>query len=94
MSSNFLYMSLKLLHPLFIYIFPISISNLMKFIRHSVDVYSSEARQLAYRLLEFMARGAGAEPASLRAVFEGQTQGMRVRTTTRRAGSRLTGCWA
>lgn len=45
---------------------------------HSVDVYSSEARQLAYRLLEFMARGAGAEPASLRAVFEGQTQGMRV----------------
>lgn len=78
MSSNFLYMSLKLLHPLFIYIFPISISNLMKFIRHSADVYSSEARQLAYRLLEFMARGAGAEPASLRAVFEGQTQGMRV----------------
>ena len=71
-------MSLKLLHPLFIYIFPISISNLMKFIRYSVDVYSSEARQLAYRLLEFMARGAGAEPASLRAVFEGQTQGMRV----------------
>jgi len=63
--------------------------------RHSADVYSSEARQLAYRLLEFMARGAGAEPASLRAVFEGQTQGMRVnRTTTRRAGSRLTGCWA
>jgi len=46
--------------------------------RHSADVYSSEARQLAYRLLEFMARGAGAEPASLRAVFEGQTQGMRV----------------
>ena len=41
-------------------------------------MYSSEARQLAYRLLEFMARGAGAEPASLRAVFEGQTQGMRV----------------
>jgi len=66
------------LHPLFIYIFLISISNLMKFIRHSADVYSSEARQLAYRLLEFMARGAGAEPASLRAVFEGQTQGMRV----------------
>jgi isopenicillin N synthase-like dioxygenase len=50
----------------------------MKFIRHSADVYSSEARQLAYRLLEFMARGAGAEPASLQAVFEGQTQGMRV----------------
>ena len=42
-------------------------------------MYSSEARQLAYRLLEFVARGAGAEPASLRAVFEGQaTQGMRV----------------
>ena len=50
----------------------------MKFIRHSADVYSSEARQLAYRLLEFMARGVGAEPASLRGVFEGQTQGMRV----------------
>ena len=50
----------------------------MKFIRHSVDVYSSEARQLAYRLLEFMARGASAEPASLRGMFEGQTQGMRV----------------
>ena len=50
----------------------------MKFIRHSVDVYSSEARQLAYHLLEFMARGAGAEPASLRAMFEGQIQSMRV----------------
>ncbi|RLN42595.1 S-norcoclaurine synthase 1-like [Panicum miliaceum] len=45
---------------------------------HSVDVHSSEARQLAYRLLEFMARGVGAEPASRRGVFEGQTQGMRV----------------
>ena len=66
MSSNFLSMSLKLLHPLFIYIFPISISNLMKFIRHSVDVYSSEARQLAYRLLEFMARGAGVAASRVR----------------------------
>jgi isopenicillin N synthase-like dioxygenase len=41
-------------------------------------VYSSEARQLAYRLLEFMAKGVGADPASLRGVFEGQAQGMRV----------------
>ncbi|CAN6289404.1 unnamed protein product [Urochloa humidicola] len=32
--------------------------------RHSVDVYSSEARELADRLLEFMAKGVGADPAS------------------------------
>ncbi|CAN6300860.1 unnamed protein product [Urochloa humidicola] len=46
--------------------------------RHSVDVYSSEARKLAYRLLEFMAKGVGTDPMSLRGLFEGQTQGMRV----------------
>ncbi|CAL4922734.1 unnamed protein product [Urochloa decumbens] len=46
--------------------------------RRSVDAYSSEARELAYRLLEFMAKGVGAEPASLRGVFEGQAQGMRM----------------
>ncbi|CAN6312705.1 unnamed protein product [Urochloa humidicola] len=46
--------------------------------RHSVDVYSSEARELAYRLVEFMAKGVGTDPMSLRGLFEGQTQGMRV----------------
>ncbi|CAN6325176.1 unnamed protein product [Urochloa humidicola] len=46
--------------------------------RHSVDTYSSEAAKLAYRLLELMAKGVGAEPASLRGAFEGQAQGMRV----------------
>ncbi|CAL4914472.1 unnamed protein product [Urochloa decumbens] len=46
--------------------------------RRSVDVYSLEGRELAYRLLEFMAKGVGADPASLRGVFQGQTQGMRV----------------
>ncbi|XP_062215552.1 2-oxoglutarate-dependent dioxygenase 11-like isoform X1 [Phragmites australis] len=48
--------------------------------RHSVNVYSSEAAKLTCRLLEFMAKGVGVEPATLRGVFEGQgqPQGMRV----------------
>ncbi|TVU46997.1 hypothetical protein EJB05_06571 [Eragrostis curvula] len=44
----------------------------------SVDVYSSATAKLSYRLLEFMAKGVGAEPASLLGVFEGQPVGMRV----------------
>jgi isopenicillin N synthase-like dioxygenase len=43
-----------------------------------VDAYSLEASKLAYRLLEFMARGVGADPASLQGMFQGQVQGMRV----------------
>ncbi|RCV43824.1 hypothetical protein SETIT_9G324600v2 [Setaria italica] len=46
--------------------------------RHSVDVYSSEVAKLSCRLLEFMAKGMGAEPASLLGMFEGQHQGMRM----------------
>jgi isopenicillin N synthase-like dioxygenase len=45
---------------------------------HSVDAYSSETRELAYRLLELMAKAVGAEPAVLLRVFRGQPQGMRV----------------
>ncbi|CAD6203681.1 unnamed protein product [Miscanthus lutarioriparius] len=45
--------------------------------RDSVDSYSSEASKLAYHLLEFMAKGVGADPASLRGVFQGQVRGMR-----------------
>ncbi|ONL98235.1 Protein SRG1 [Zea mays] len=60
----------------------------------SVDSYSLEASRLAYRLLELMARGVGAaDPASLRRVFEGQTQGMRVNyyPPCRRAADRVLG---
>ncbi|PWZ57326.1 Protein SRG1 [Zea mays] len=46
--------------------------------RDSVDAYSLQASKLAYRLLEFMARGVGADPASLQGMFQGQVQGMRV----------------
>jgi isopenicillin N synthase-like dioxygenase len=61
-----------------------------------VDVYISEARELAYRLLEFMAKAAGAEPASLRGVFEGQTQGMRANyyPPCRQAADRVLGLTA
>ncbi|OQU92565.1 hypothetical protein SORBI_3001G366200 [Sorghum bicolor] len=46
---------------------------------HSVDAYASETRELAYRLLELMAKAVGAEPpAVLLGVFQGQPQGMRV----------------
>ncbi|KAJ1297072.1 hypothetical protein BS78_01G350000 [Paspalum vaginatum] len=46
--------------------------------RNSVDAYSLEAIELGYRLLEFMAKGVGAEPASLRDAFRGQAaQGVR-----------------
>ncbi|KAL6906394.1 hypothetical protein ACP4OV_003995 [Aristida adscensionis] len=45
--------------------------------RHSVDVYSSEVAKLSCLLLEFMAKGMSAEPASLLGMFEGQPQGMR-----------------
>ncbi|XP_066387926.1 2-oxoglutarate-dependent dioxygenase 11-like isoform X2 [Miscanthus floridulus] len=45
--------------------------------RDSVDSYSLEASKLAYHLLEFMAKGVGADPASLRGVFQGQVRGMR-----------------
>uniref|UniRef100_A0A0A9H3I8 Fe2OG dioxygenase domain-containing protein n=1 Tax=Arundo donax TaxID=35708 RepID=A0A0A9H3I8_ARUDO len=47
--------------------------------RHSLDVYASETAKLACRLLEFMAKGVGAEPSMLRGMFEGQgqLQGMR-----------------
>ncbi|KAJ1280365.1 hypothetical protein BS78_04G226800 [Paspalum vaginatum] len=46
--------------------------------RNSVDAYSLEAIEVGYRLLEFMAMGVGAEPASLRGAFQGQAaQGMR-----------------
>ncbi|RLN42365.1 protein SRG1-like [Panicum miliaceum] len=38
--------------------------------RHSVDVYSSEVAKLSCRLLEFMAKGMGAELASLLGIFE------------------------
>ncbi|KAJ1297070.1 hypothetical protein BS78_01G349800 [Paspalum vaginatum] len=38
----------------------------------------SSFRELGHRLLEFMAKGVGADPASLRAVFQGQAQGMRL----------------
>ncbi|KAF8728726.1 hypothetical protein HU200_018002 [Digitaria exilis] len=60
---------------------------------HSVDAYSSEAAKLTYRLLEFMAKGVGADPASLRGVFEGQAQGMRVNfyPPCRNAADRLVG---
>jgi isopenicillin N synthase-like dioxygenase len=57
------------------YCFIISVS--LEF-RHSVDVYSSEVAKLSCRLLEFMAKGMGAEPASLLGMFEGQPQGMRM----------------
>ncbi|KAF8697910.1 hypothetical protein HU200_035407 [Digitaria exilis] len=46
--------------------------------RHSVDVYSSEVAKLSCRLLEFMAKGVGAEPTSLLGICEGQHQGMRM----------------
>lgn len=46
--------------------------------RHSIDVYSSEVAKLSCRVLEFMAKGVGAEPASLLGVFGGQLLGMRV----------------
>ncbi|CAL4915533.1 unnamed protein product [Urochloa decumbens] len=46
--------------------------------RRSVDVYSSEVAKLSCCLLEFMAKGMGAEPASLLGMFEGQPQGMRM----------------
>ncbi|GJN07833.1 hypothetical protein PR202_ga25699 [Eleusine coracana subsp. coracana] len=46
--------------------------------RRSVDVYSSEVAKLSCRLLEFMAKGVGAEPASLIGVFGGQPLTMRV----------------
>jgi isopenicillin N synthase-like dioxygenase len=61
-----------------------------------VDVYISEARELAYRLLEFMAKAAGAEPASLRGAFEGQTQGMRANyyPPCRQAADRVLGLTA
>ncbi|RCV44734.1 hypothetical protein SEVIR_9G401600v4 [Setaria viridis] len=64
--------------------------------RQSVDAYSSEAAKLAYRLLEFMAKGVGAEPASLRGVFEGQAQGMRVNyyPPCRQAADRVLGLTA
>lgn len=43
-----------------------------------MDVYSSQTAKLACRLLEFMARGIGAEPESLLGIFEGQPQDMRM----------------
>jgi len=54
--------------------------------RDSVDSYSMEASKLAYQLLEFMAKGVGADdddddPAAslrLQGVFQGQVRGMRV----------------
>ncbi|KAF8728086.1 hypothetical protein HU200_018665 [Digitaria exilis] len=54
--------------------------------RHSVDVYSSEVAKLSCRLLEFMAKGVGAEPTSLLGIceasllhmFQGQPQGLRM----------------
>lgn len=45
---------------------------------HSIDAYSSQTSKLACRLLEFMAKGMGAEPESLIGIFEGQSQGMRM----------------
>ncbi|WVZ56988.1 hypothetical protein U9M48_007440 [Paspalum notatum var. saurae] len=61
--------------------------------RNSVDAYSLEATELGYRLLEFMAKGVGAESASLRGVFEGQPQGMRVNCypACRQAADRVLG---
>lgn len=46
--------------------------------RHSIDAYSSQTSKLACRLLEFMAKGMGAEPESLIGIFDGQSQGMRM----------------
>jgi len=44
----------------------------------SLKKNSSEVAKLSCRLLEFMAKGIGAEPASLLGMSEGQPQGMRM----------------
>ncbi|KAL6648121.1 hypothetical protein ACP70R_012345 [Stipagrostis hirtigluma subsp. patula] len=46
--------------------------------RRSVDAYSSETAKISRGLLEFMAKGVGADPAALLGIFEGQLQGMRM----------------
>jgi isopenicillin N synthase-like dioxygenase len=78
-----------------IFLISISIPS-SELLRRSVDAYSSEAAKLACRLLEFMAKGAGADPATLRRVFEGQAQGMRVNyyPPCRQAADRVVGLTA
>ncbi|CAN6319206.1 unnamed protein product [Urochloa humidicola] len=46
--------------------------------RTSIDRYSSETAEVARRLLEFMAKDMGADPASLLQMFQGQPQGLRM----------------
>jgi hypothetical protein len=59
---------------LYLYFFVISqFLNLSELLySHSIDAFASATRELAYHLLERMAKGVGADPALLRGVSKGR----------------------